>query len=283
MIGPRGSGFLLLLALAACAAPGRREHLDVDFAGGRIRVWTYEPSSATPDSRVVIVLHGVLRNGEEYREPWIPIADRRGCVVLVPEFSEREWPGSRSYHQGNTRDVIGRPNPEERWTYSAIDAVFDRYRAASGNRTERYFIFGHSAGAQFLHRMILLKPDARYEAAFPANAGMYTLPDLDAEWTRGLKGTATDAARLKRVLERRVVVLLGEADTDPEDKYLPKGRDAMAQGPHRFARGRHFYEKAKAAAAALGADFRWELRTVPGVGHDNAKMAPAAAEAMFGP
>ena len=31
----------------------------------------------------------------------------------------------------------------------------------------------------------------------------------------------------------------------------------------------------------LKADYRWTLATVPGVGHDNAMMAPAAARAMF--
>lgn len=285
MVGRLHSAWMAALCLSGCAAipslPAERSSFDVDFAVKRIRVWTYLPSGAGPDSRVVFVLHDVLRNGEEYREPWILIADRHGCVVLVPEYSNAEWPGARSYNDGNMHDERGDPLPEEAWTFTSIDAVVDAFQARSGNRTGRYFIFGRSAGGQFLHRMILMKPAARFEIAVPANSGAYATSALEAERPYGLKGTRSTAERLKASLERRVVVLLGENDVDPNDRYLPRAKEAMAQGEHRFARGKRFFAAAREAAARLGADFGWTLQTVPGVGHDDKLMAPAAARIFF--
>lgn len=265
---------LLLLLLLF----GDKGQFDYDAAGRTVRVWTYVPEGATPDSPVVVVLHGVLRNGEEYREPWIALADRYRCVVLVSEFSKEAWPGSRAYNQGNILDEKDRPVAEEKWAYSAVDGLFEKFRKDTGHRAERYFIFGHSAGAQFLHRMMLLKPDAKVELAVVANAGCYSMPDLEIAWPYGLKGTTCGAERLRKALSRRVVVLLGEKDTDPNDRYLPREKEAMAQGEHRLARGRKFFEAAKAAG---GEGFAWRLETLPDVGHDNKKMAPAAARLMF--
>jgi hypothetical protein len=46
--------------------------------------------------------------------------------------------------------------------------------------------------------------------------------------------------------------------------------------------GRHgFYRTAQAEARRLNVELKWTLQTVPDVGHDNAKMAPAAARAFF--
>jgi poly(3-hydroxybutyrate) depolymerase len=276
-------------AVAPAAAPaspsatpglGQFDHVS---QGRTIRVWTYEPPGAGPDAAVVFVLHGVRRNGEEYREPWIPLCQQYHCVALVPEFSARDWPGSRSYNNGNVRDETGKPLPQERWAFSAIDEIFAHYKDRSRNRTARYFIFGHSAGGQFVHRMALLRPDAAFAVAVAANPGAYTMPSWDVSWPFGMREAPADEAKLRAALSRRLVVLLGDRDIDPNDSQLPRSPEAMAQGPHRFARGHRFFDEARAAAARLGVPLRWQLQVVPGVAHDNKKMAPAAAALMLAP
>jgi hypothetical protein len=44
-----------------------------------------------------------------------------------------------------------------------------------------------------------------------------------------------------------------------------------------MARGLRFFAEAREAATRLGVPFRWRLETVPGVGHDNGRMAARAA------
>ena len=213
--------------------------------------------------------------------PGFELCERYRCVTLVPEFAAKDWPGSRSYNLGNVRDEDGTPIPEERWAFSAIDELFARYKERSQNRTPRYFLFGHSAGAQFVHRLVMLRPDAGFEVAIAANAGAYTMPTWDIEWPYGMRDSPADEGKLRVGLRRRLVVLLGEGDTDPSHRQLPRGAEAMAQGPHRFARGQRFFEQARQAATRLGVSLGWQLETVPGVAHDNKGMAPAAAALML--
>ncbi len=246
-----------------------------------IRVWSYRPKSFTNESPIVFVMHGTLRNGEEYREPWIPLADRYEALVVVPEFSVEHYRGQSTYQFGNVKTPEGEPNDESKWTFTAIEHLFDHVKAATENRSERYFIFGHSAGSQFVHRMVLLKSDTRIALAVAANAGSYTMPDDGVDFPYGLGKSPSTDARLKAALGMPMLVLLGEEDNDPNDRYLPKNAYAMAQGAHRLERGKNFFRAAQLQARRLDVPLRWTMQTVADVGHDNAKMAPLAARAMF--
>ena len=75
---------------------------------------------------------------------------------------------------------------------------------------------------------------------------------------------------------------LGDKDIDPNHASLPRDPEAMAQGPHRFARGTAFFDALDAAAKRRPFRFAWRKVIVPGVAHDNAGMAVAAAEVLYG-
>jgi hypothetical protein len=121
----------------------------------------------------------------------------------------------------------------------------------------------------------------RAELVIAGNAGSYTLPTAAVRYPFGLGGTAIDDDALAERLSRRLVVLLGENDHDPNSSSLPKTAGAQAQGPHRVARGKLFFRTAEQQAQRLGCPLTWTLQMVPGVAHDNTKMAPAAARAIF--
>jgi poly(3-hydroxybutyrate) depolymerase len=264
--------------------PGKSDFVFTDERGNAdkpIRVWLFRPQRFTVDSPIVFVMHGTLRNGETYREPWVPLAEGPGALVVVPEFSAEHYGDSRTYQFGNMRARGGDPVEESKWTFAAIEHLFDHIRALTGSKSERYFLFGHSAGAQFVHRMVLFQSSPRIALAVTANAGSYTLPDFEERFPYGLKDSGMSEARLKAALGVPMLVLLGENDTDPDDKYLPKNAEAMAQGATRLARGHTFYRAAEAAGQRLGMPLKWTKEIVPGVGHDNVRMAPAAARAMF--
>jgi poly(3-hydroxybutyrate) depolymerase len=279
--------FLVLLAPAVGRAEipvGLGEFEFIDPEGNEpqpVRVWTYRPETFTPEAPVVFVMHGMLRNGETYRRPWIPIADETPCLMVVPEFSTEHYPESRTYQFGNLRNGEGEWNEESRWTFTAIERLFDHVREQAGSRRERYYLFGHSAGSQFVHRMLLFMPQVRVELAIAANAGSYTLPTHEVAYPYGLKDSPLAPEHLAERLSRPMVVLLGSEDTDPEDRSLPRAKGAMAQGPHRVARGELFFETARNQADELGCRLNWSLTMVPGVGHNNARMAPAAARLIF--
>ncbi|MDK2124578.1 hypothetical protein [Parachitinimonas caeni] len=244
-----------------------------------LTVWYYKPAGLKPDARVLFVMHGVKRNGEKYRDDWIRYADQYKFLLIAPEFSEKYFPGD-AYQFGNIKN----PSFTE-WSFMRIEQLFAELKQAEGLQADQYSLFGHSAGAQFVHRFMLFTPINKVDVAIAANAGTYTLPyyanageagfpwSLDRKWV--------DENQLKAVFGRKLWVLLGEADIDPDHKHLSKKPAAMAEGANRLERGKRFFATAEKLAASLNTPLNWQLKTVPGVGHSDQGMAKAAARWLF--
>ena len=278
---PLSFACLALLTASLSATTLARDCFDYTQAGHHVKVWYYAPAGLGADAPVVFAMHGVGRNGEDYLNDWATAADERRFLLVVPEFSKTEFPGDEGYNYGNTVDKSGAALPREQWSFSMIEPIFDAVRARLGNHGTSYLIFGHSAGAQFVQRFLYFVPQARVARAVVANAGWYMLPDLEAAFPYGLKGTPVDESALRVALARPVVVLLGTADVDPKAKALRHTPEADAQGPHRLARGHFFFAQAQAAAARLKLPFDWSLATAPGIGHSDKGMTPFAVRALF--
>jgi poly(3-hydroxybutyrate) depolymerase len=273
--------FLAVAAAGAADPKPARDHFIYEQAGRHVKVWYYQPAGTGADAPVVIVMHGVGRNGEDYLNDWAPFAEQKHFLLIVPEFSKEEFPGEEGYIYGNTVTPAGAPVPREQWAFNMIEPVFDAVRARTGNRSPGYALFGHSAGAQFTQRFLYFVPQARVIRAVAANAGWYMMPDLTVAFPYGLKGTPVTEADLRAALARPFTVLLGTADTDPNAKALRKTPEAEAQGPYRLARGQYFFSHAQAAAAALKAPFGWSLATAPGIAHSDRGMSPFAVPHLF--
>jgi len=243
-----------------------------------LTVWYYRPKAFERQRPVLFVIHGRDRNGAEYRDAWIEHAEQGGYLLLCPEFSRENYPDFRKFNLGYMFDDDDQPRDKERWSFMAIEHLFDRVVQDNQLDASGYTIYGHSAGGQFVHRMAIFLPEARFKRAIAANPGWYTMPKSMVSFPYGLQGSGLGDEYLKQALQRRLVVLLGTADANPDDENLLTNEEANAQGPHRFARGQSFYQAGEAAARELSADFKWELIEVPDVGHDNVKMAPAASK-----
>lgn len=249
--------------------------------GSALTVWTYRPAGLAPEDRIVFVMHGVLRNADVYRDNWIEFAKQRRFLLVVPEMTQRQFPRDAGYIFGNMVDRAGRPKPPAEWAWVTIEKVFDAVRLGTGSARRTYSLFGHSAGAQFVHRLVTYADNPRVDVAIAANAGWYTLPVMAEPFPYGLKNSPIDEARVKANLAKPLVILLGDRDTDPNHPNLRRNAEADRQGTNRFDRGRNFHAVAAAEAKRLGVDFGWKLVIVPGVAHDNAGMAAAAVEHLF--
>jgi acetyl esterase/lipase len=270
------------LALAASAAPVTGGG-DVTFefggwSGPPVPVRLFMPDAVDADTPIVVVMHGASREAERYYNDWRTEAAKLGFIVVVPYFSREDFPRSAHYNLGHVFQAeTGKPRPAESWTFAVIEPLFDSVVERLGGRQTQYTLFGHSAGSQFLHRFLYYVPDARVKTAIAANAGWYTMPDFGVRYPYGLAESGLSEDVLAGYFARDLVVLLGGADTLREDEDLRKTPEAELQGPHRFDRGQTFYRVARAKAEALGVEFNWRLQEVPGAGHSNADMTPAAA------
>jgi hypothetical protein len=260
-------------------APGAHSqtYVDTSFPDHPLTLHAACPRGFTPLTPILLVHHGVGRNGADYRDYWMKLVDDLGILAIAVEFSEQHFATHRRYHFGNLHNDDGSANPPAQWTY-AIDArLFDALRAEGVTARETYGLFGHSAGGQFVHRMLSFGFRDRIAVAVSANAGTYAMPDLDVAWPFGLGETVVDPPAIRSLLNFPITVMAGTHDTKTTGKYFPKGPRSMRQGANRHARAHAYVAAGHAAAAALGSTCAWRVIDVPGVGHDGERMSIAAA------
>ena len=242
-----------------------------------IKVWTYKPENWKNNDRIIFVMHGGGRNADDYLDAWKIIAEEQNILVLAPEFANKfSKYNTNDYQEGNLFTFFGTSNPKEEWAYTVIENIFDHVKETNDIKNESYDLFGHSAGGQFVHRMILLMPEARINKAIAANAGFYTLPIENLEYPYGLKNTQISSNTIQKSFEKQLIILLGENDNDPSLGTFRETDLAMQQGEHRLARGLNFYKTAFNLAEKKSWDFNWKVDTIKNVGHNYREMSKQA-------
>ncbi|MEM1338545.1 MAG: hypothetical protein AAGF96_12370 [Bacteroidota bacterium] len=243
-----------------------------------IKVWTYKPDNWKDQDKIVFVMHGGGRNADDYLRAWVELANTNNLLVIVPEFENKfSKYTTNDYQEGNLFTFFGTENPKSEWAYQVIENIFDHIKSVNTITNERYDIFGHSAGGQFVHRMILLMPESRIETAVAANAGLYSFPNENLKFPYGIKNTdirlKTD---LPKAYKKRLIIQLGELDNDPSLGTFRTTELAMEQGAHRLERGTNFFITNKELTAKQGWIFNWKIDTVKNVGHNYKKMSQNA-------
>ena len=180
---------------------------------------------------VLFVDHGVGRNGKDYRDHWLDLVDEAGILAISIEFPEASFPEHLWYHFGNLHDKDGTPNGREEWTFGIDERLFDQLRAQGVTTRQHYGLFGHSAGGQYVHRMVSFGFRNRVTVAVSANAGTYAMPDLTTPWPFGLGETDVDTDTLRALLGFRITVMVGTADVSTTGRFrarCARGRPAMS-------------------------------------------------------
>jgi pimeloyl-ACP methyl ester carboxylesterase len=244
-------------------------------------VWYYQPTGFSSVSPLVFVMHGAKRDAQRYRDEWAAYAEHEGFLLIVPEFSHKYYPGKREYNEGNLFDKMENPIPENDRAFTVIERLFDFVKEATQSRIPSYDIYGHSAGGQFVQRMVLFKTDARIRTAIAANPGLYAMASYSEIYPYGIRNSGVTPEDLRTAFNRKFILLLGEKDVMAEDLNLARSPDALAQGSSSFERGINFYASAKNQASRLGMTFNWKLTTVPGAAHHDVQLAQAAARLLF--
>jgi hypothetical protein len=253
---------------------------------------------------------------------WLDPAALDNTLVIAPKFAgtiDRGFEGMPAWYRqrwiagGESVKAPGRPAP-----IGSFD-VLDDLLQWLGDRHEMpalrdIVLAGHSAGAQMVQRYAVLNNideairkrgvALRYVVANPSSYLYFTTdrPRADAgfgPYNRGLCPDfndyrygldhlphglrAEDAKRLAaRYAHRSVTYLLGDADNNPEHRWLDKRCGAEAQGATRLARGRA-YLRYEAWLPALKQNTH-QAYEVLGVGHNQRGMfgSECGARALLG-
>jgi pimeloyl-ACP methyl ester carboxylesterase len=262
-------------------------------------------------TRAIIIVHGVLRNADEYFDTgkiMLEAAHANDTLLIAPQFVEQsdlsghavsprtlrwddEWPGG-AYATA----------PAAVSTYEVFDAMLARLAdRARFPQMREVVIVGHSAGGQIVQRyavvgagpsmvpnlhvhFIVANPSSYFyfdnwrpvrEANCPRFNHWRYGPIGEPAYVRG-----TTAQLESRYVTRDVTYLLGTADTDAQEWDLDRTCAGEAQGPYRFARGKtyiaHTHER---HPGGTNQDYAF----VTGVPHDNRRMftSPCGIAVIF--
>jgi hypothetical protein len=239
------------------------------------------PKTLSPKTRIIIVMSGLNRNSDDYISSWTNWVSRNDYIAVSPTFDEENWGGSRGYNLGNVfseDEGKGKLNDRSNWSFTIIEGIHQKLRNDFGIVDSQFDIFGHSAGAQFVHRFLLFNPSAKVRFAIACNAGWYTLPDLNTAYSYGLKHPLLSFTKKDLInwTNQNLILMRGTADTSREG-VLRKTPEADAQGRNRFERAAFMYDKIR----TLNPKTRWQLIDVENVGHDQKLMAQAAQEFLL--
>ncbi|MGO4284939.1 alpha/beta hydrolase [Bosea sp. TAB14] len=272
---------MITTTLNPAVGRGALPFVDGFHPGRPLVVNFYRPAGHRPNDPVIVVQHGMLRNGDDYRDFWIDAAEKHNLLIVAPTFPDEAFPKAESYNNGLVVSEDGTIAPRGQWLYTVPERVLDALRAGGAIDKPVIRIFGHSAGGQFVHRMLAIEGGELFAAAMASNPGWYTLPTLERRFPEGLGGLGLDREALARWLAYPMILFAGDQDIVTDDPNLPAQPEALAQGPHRYGRAHFMLDFARAEAARLGTACNWSLITVAGVGHDGAAMSRAAAAYWF--
>lgn len=245
-----------------------------------IRVFSYKPADYQ-DGPLLVVMHGMDRNAEDYRDRAVVMADQFHALVVAPEFDLKQFPIEAYQRGGVMKD--GKAQPAEKWTFKAVSDLVKNVRAVQHKPDLPYYVIGHSAGGQILTRLAAFLPgDATRIVA--ANPGTLIFPNREAAFPLGFGGLpdalGNDDA-LRRYLASPLTLYLGDRDLGSQNLDLTPA--AKVQGMTRYERGQNCYQQAAALAKERGWPFAWRIVVADGVGHDSECMFahPQVKAALF--
>lgn len=251
-----------------------------------MRLFYYVPQNATATTPIVLVFHGAERNALEYRNALISKANQHQFIVVVPEFSEANFPDVNGYQLGFVYQNGDQPSPatlrpESLWSLSLVEPIFAFVKNKTRNSSATYQLISHSGGAQFAHRLLLFKPAAKFDKAVISAAGWYTATDKSILFPYGMQASPLENLAMAGVLNKEIIIQVGSSDNNPNSSTLRHTPEADAQGLHRLARAQYFFNKAENMADSLGLPFAWRLTIIPGLGHQFLDALPHSADLLF--
>ena len=243
-----------------------------------IELFYITPKKIDKDTELLFVMHGNDRNAKDYISAWIPHIKNKNIIVVAPRFDKRNYRYFFLLESANSSGVIN--NNSNDYINSSISSFYNFFKSKFSLNTNKYMMFGHSAGAQFTHRYMLLSNDKRISSAVVANAGWYTFLN-GADFPYGINNSPIDItpSDIRWFMSNRSTLLIGGNDISLND--VNSSRGAINQGRTRLDRANNYFNVMIDIADKENIPLRWTYKVVDRVGHDYKKMTFQAAKILL--
>jgi hypothetical protein len=105
--------------------------------------------------------------------------------------------------------------------------------------------------------------------------------DNSISFPYGTKHSPVELSNYNNLFNKKVFVIVGDLDIDPNSSDLRHNEIVDKQGLNRFTRAQHFYTQSRAAAIQSNSAFNWKYYSLKGIGHDFSGTSAAAANYLY--
>lgn len=255
----------------------------------------YVPRKRSGKTNVLVICHGSIDPPQtasvvarRFIDRWRRFAEHTGCLLVAPAFDIHNYASDQNAPGGSAwgyRALDGRETPSDEFVHMILDTISQIDAEYDGT----FFLYGHSAGGQFANHYLVVHPQRLNGVVLSAPA-IYAMPDPDATWPTGMKerrrvlqwGNVEKVFEISHKVETWVqaaqVPLTVVIGTDDIKKL---GNQPQQGGWTRVDRARHYVKQMKSFASDHGVSPGVSIVTVPGVGHDSARLTNTAGAEML--
>ena len=243
-----------------------------------IEIYYISPNVIDENTKVIFVIHGNTRNAQDYLSEWRPYIAKKNVIVVAPKFTKESFKYFALLEMAQSSGKVNRDESE--YINNSISLIFNFIKSKFSLNTQTYSMFGHSAGAQFTHRYMLLSDDKRISSAVIANAGWYTFIST-AEFPYGIKNAPIKISsdHIRWYTASKVNLLIGSDDVGFKSLNTSKG--AQIQGNNRFERANNYFNTLIKEAEKNNYVLRWNFKVLDDIDHDYKKITPIAADILL--
>ena len=256
-------------------------------AHGRYQQYIPKEGLALKAIKVVVVNHGMFGKSENELisakntlDDWIPFSEKHQSIIVAPAYDNINYAVTeRGDGKGGYRGLFGRKVGADEFLHEIIL----EYQLANTTYDGRFYLSGHSAGAQFANRYLVRHPERVIAAAFSTPA-WYAQPTEHFEWPYGMGrrqfNSRWPGENISRKIDiqpnksdwlaaaqKPVAVVVGELDVELIRHVPGIGGDTHVD------RAKHWVNSMNQYAQRFGKHGRVELKLIPAVGHNYGKLA----------
>lgn len=252
------------------------------------RYYKYVGRNPSEKIRVIIINHGMFGKGKtevvaakQMIEPWFDLANKYGLTLIAPIFEDEAFSVTLAgAGNGGYRGLFGRDVNADDFLHEIIAD----YKSSVAQYDGRFFLVGHSAGAQFSNRYMVRHPERVIAAAYSAPA-WFALPDPNLKWPLGMGRKKYIERWPGRALNKQIditpnvsgwvkavqiptAIVVGELDLE-----LLRHEENLG-GDNHVERAKFWLASTNSFSRRHGVRNNQKLILVPSVGHEYRKLNP---------